>query len=70
MNLYLYRLMNRGREITSEVICQRHFDIARDMEPLSASEKARGYEQTLREYTGERPCAWCLEQADQKGTAA
>lgn len=70
MDLFLYRLTNRGREITSEVICKRHFDIARDMEPLSASEKARGYEQTLREYTGDRKCAWCLEQAEQKEATA
>lgn len=70
MNLYLYRLTNRGREVTSEVICQRHVEIARDMEPLSASEKARGYEQSLREYKGDRPCLWCKEESENKGTAA
>lgn len=59
---FIYRLTRRGIEVTSEVICEAHHRTAHDMVPLSPHEKKRGYEQTLRPYSGERPCATCEEE--------
>lgn len=65
--LFRYRLSDRQREITSEIICQRHLDDATQpggcMDALSEREKARGYSQSWTPYTGDRPCALCEEDA-------
>lgn len=64
-DLLLYRLVCRGIEVTSEVICKTHYDHesqdGRSMAPLSAREVKRGMSQTATDYTGERPCAICEE---------
>lgn len=71
MSLYVYRLTRRGIEVTSEVICERHHVAAHEMGPLSDVEKLRGYEQTLKPYTGDRRCETCEEEHERpSGTAA
>lgn len=70
-----YKLTHRGREITSEVICDEHYqqssDEGRDMAPLSVREQGAGYKQLVTEYEGDRPCATCSELAERrKGSAA
>lgn len=74
MEKFTYRLSDRQRELTSEVICQRHLaECERPggcMAPLSQNEKARGLEQRVLPYSGERECAMCLEErGEQQGAA-
>lgn len=72
-NMLYYRLLRRGIEVTSEVVCPRHYaEMAQPggcMEPLSVREQRAGREQTVTPYRGDRPCASCEEEADQRGAA-
>lgn len=66
MDKLYYRLLRKGHEVTSEVICAEHYaEASKDgghMGPLSESEvKRAGYEQRVTPYTGDRDCATCEE---------
>lgn len=65
MTFLLYRLVTRGIEVTSEVICEMHYkqesSDGGSMSPLSERELKRGMKQTAEPYTGDRPCAMCEE---------
>jgi hypothetical protein len=71
--LLFYRIMRRGTEFHSEIICRAHYDAAvtqGSMAPLSDRETAAGMKQIVTPYTtGDRPCETC-EQEARKGTAA
>lgn len=65
MALLYYRLTRRGTEVTSEVICQRHYAATPAMHALSAREMQAGYKQSVEPYTrGDRGCATCEQDAE------
>ena len=70
--LYLYKLIDRQRDIHSEIVCQKHRDeFSRPggpMAPLSDREKARGYEQRFTPFVndGDHPCESCAEEAERQ----
>lgn len=68
--LFMYRLTRRGTEVTSEIVCERHYaqmaTNAGPMAPLSEKEIDRaGYKQTVRPYSGVYPCATCEADAEE-----
>lgn len=69
MDKLYYRLTRRGIEVTSEIVCRKHYEQfsqpGRDMAPLSEAERMRaGQKQTVTAYDGDRPCATCAEEAE------
>lgn len=72
MSLLHYVLTKRGIEVTGEIICQRHYDEmsqpGQAMGPLSDREQAQGYRQTVRPYSGDRPCETCEQDAETVST--
>lgn len=73
MSLLYYRLTRAGIEVTSEVVCQKHYDEFHQpggvMAPLSENEIKRRYAQTVVPYTGDRPCATCEEERETRVAA-
>lgn len=67
-DLLVYRLTRKGIEITSEVVCRKHYErfsqTGRGFAPLSEGEIKRGMTQTAEPYTGDRPCATCEEEQE------
>lgn len=66
-----YRLTRKGRELTSEIVCRRHFEATPSMQALTESEKHRaGYVQTVTPYSGVRECETCQEERERAQGAA
>lgn len=73
--LFLYKLIDRQRELFVEIVCARHREAfsqpGRHMADLTKSEKARGYEQRFTPFVddGDHPCETCAEERERQMVA-